>query len=82
MYVRTCVFAKHVLFFLDRLQNGSEEVLGGGVAGYDYGTGGLWDLPGRVTHEQEEGTTLCVQKLCIFLQPLFTFVFRRRSQVM
>lgn len=34
-----------------------------GVAVCDNGTGGDCDLPGRVTHEQEEGMTLCVQML-------------------
>lgn len=45
-----CVAAGfHVLFFLDGLQNGSEEVQDGRVAVCDNWTGGHCDFPGRVT---------------------------------
>lgn len=50
-------------------------MLGGGVAVYDNGTGGLSDLPGRVTHEREEGTTLCVQMLLCFFTAIVYFWF-------
>lgn len=44
-----------------------------GVAVCDNGTGGDSDLPGRVTHGQEEGMTLCVQML--FFSNLFILYF-------
>ena len=61
---------------------------GWGVAVCDNGTGtggggGDFILPGRVTREQEEGMTWCVQ-LLIFFSNCFIFIFlrrRRRSQV-
>lgn len=71
--VRVRAARMHVLFFLDGLQNGPEEVQDGGVAVCDNGTGGDSDLPGRVTHGQEEGTTLCVQML--FFSNLFILYF-------
>lgn len=65
VYLCVCVACMHVLFFLEGLQNGPEEVQGWGVAVCDNGTGGYSDLPGRVTHEQDGGMT-CVQMLMFF----------------
>lgn len=58
----------HVLYFLDRLQNGPEEVQTRDMVMCNNGTGGDSDLPGSETHEEEKGNDVCI---CNFIKQLF-----------
>lgn len=71
--VCVCAACMHVLFFLERTPEWTRGSAGWGVAVCDNGTGGDFNLPGRVTREQEEGMTLCVQML--FFLAIVSFLF-------
>lgn len=81
--MRVCVCGSHACAFFLGWTEWTRGSAGWGVALCDNRTGDDFDLPGRVTHEQQKGgMTLCVQMLFLSNCLIFIFLKKKSSCVM